>query len=110
MRGSIPSCVGFSYLLSPSMSCITGSGFKVGSATIEAMLNLLDPACQGALAAQNADELRAEMVRFVGHYGFQNVCALIALEKTGAPTRNIRIENTPKSLVDAVTPEIALSD
>ena len=74
------------------------------------MLNLLDSACEGVLAAQNADELRAEIVRFTGNYGFKNVCALVAIERAGEPTKNVYIENAPATLREAMTPELVLRD
>ncbi len=52
------------------------------------------------LEAGNRDELRDEIVRFASDLGFGTVCATTIVERPGADTEFISVDNTPAGFLD----------
>ena len=70
------------------------------------MLHTNHKAHEAILAAQNADEYKAELVRFAHRFDFGTVCVITAIEQAGKKTEHY-IENVPDHLKQQITHEVA---
>lgn len=71
---------------------------------------LLNPQYQSVLAAQNADEFKAELVRFSGNLGFRTTNVITVIDRPDAPTQFINVSNVPDTAWHDLDPTVGRRD